>query len=109
MAWGAPSQPWPGQLPGPSSLASDLMGVEEGGQSLGVGVEEEEGQSLEVVEEDPCLVVEVVGVVEEAVGPLDKIPILSEEKDWEVGMEMKVVGGPELHSLVRVEVAAHLH
>lgn len=69
-------------------MASDLVGVEEGGQSLGVeveevgqslGVEEEEeegGQSLELVEEDPCLVVEVVGVVEEAVGRLDKIPIL---------------------------------
>ena len=51
MAWGARSQPWLRQLPGPSWTASDLVEEEEGGHSLGVE-EEEEGHSLGVEEEE---------------------------------------------------------
>lgn len=61
LAWGVLSEPWQGQLPGPSWRAWDLVVVE--AQSLGVGVEEGGPfQAEEVVEEGPCPVVEEVGV-----------------------------------------------
>lgn len=111
LAWGARSQPWLGQLPGPLWTASDLVVEEEEGHSLGVVVEEE-GQSLGVEEEEEGHQSLGVVVEEEEGGPFQVEVVVGAEKSpalAEVVVEEEVVaGGQQLHHLVKVEVGAEV-
>lgn len=96
MAWGALSQPWQGQLPGPSWRAWGLVVVE--AQSPGLGAEEGGPFQAEgVAEEGPCPAVEEVGVEDQSRAGEEGVVA----QNLVVGEEEEAVVGDKVHVRVR--------